>query len=586
MWKDYRHHVVGTNILQDPQLRASGQLDTIRSAFSGQERVLESIEYAPNFGKRLRKRWLRMVLLPIKDRYGHVQEVVLFLQDLTPLKEAEAAVSDNEGKWRRLIESSEDALVLLDEQGNIGYQSPAAARISGFEPGELIGTPGIDMVHPDDLPLAASLMERAIINPGVPQHSVHRIRHKSGHWVWTEGTVTSLLQDPNVKGFVSNFRDLTLQRTAEQNYREIFEKGNDAIYVHELGTGRVLEVNERACQISGYTKDEIMNGNPEDLMAGTPGFTLDDAMKHLQRAAQGERHTFEWHARHKNGTLFWVEVSLARATIAGQDRILAFFREIGDRKEKERQIKQLNRTLEQRVAKRTSELEQSNHELESFTYTVSHDLRAPLRAIHGFTRLLSEDYARQLDSEAQEMMQFVLDGVSKMDRLIDDLLGFSRLGRQQLAQGHLDMTRLVESVLRDFETSMPQVAGTHELLPLPAVSADASTMRQVWTNLISNAFKYASKSRKPRIHISGWTAGTDAVYCIQDNGVGFDMKYYDKLFGIFQRLHSQEEFEGTGVGLAIVSRIVMRHGGRVWARASVGEGASFYFSIPKYGEHE
>ena len=844
LWHDHRSHAIGYNILDDPHLDANGVLDTVRKAFDGEHVVIEAIEYDPALiGRTGRKRWIRMIFFPLKDKDEHLTEVLLFLRDVTDIKEAEIALSQSEQRWKRLIESSDEGLVLLDHEGHVTYQSPAAERITGFKAQDMRGKPSIEMVHPEDVSRAGEMMERALANPGIPQRSTHRVKHKLGHWIWTQGTLSNQLDELGVKALVGNFRDITERmqsevtlreseekfrsltqtafdaivlineqgritfwnhgaraifgyeesevidrqltmimperyrskhsnglarfletgenrvignvveleglrkneeefpieisitswtssggrvfsgiirdiserkkaeqqlkhneqrlasvydtvadvifilevegkesyrfssvnksflrttgvppeavvgryvhevipepsltmvlgkyrqaiegrkimrweetsryptgeltgevsvapvfdddgrclrligavhditerRRAEQNYKEIFEKANDAIYIHEIETGRVLAVNDRACEISGFTKEEILNGNPEQLMAGTPGFTLEDAMNHLQRAANGERETFEWQARHKNGSLFWVEVSLTRATIGGQDRILAFFREIGDRKEQERKIKSLNRSLEKKVAKRTEQLEQANRELEAFSYTVAHDLRAPLRAIHGFTRILSEEHSNGFDDEAQGMMRFVLDGVKKMDILISDLLRFSQLSRQPINKEAINMQALVESVLTEYADEIRTRSAECYLDQLPPASADPATMKQVWGNLISNALKYSARKDTTEIRISGWTTADEVMYVVRDNGCGFDMRFYDKLFGIFQRLHSQEEFEGTGVGLAIVSRVVTRHGGRVWAEAVLNQGASFYFSLPNSGTNE
>ena len=248
-------------------------------------------------------------------------------------------------------------------------------------------------------------------------------------------------------------------------------------------------------------------------------------------------------------------------------------------------IQQLNARLERRVAERTAQIETSSKELEDFTYTVSHDLRTPLRAIDGFSRILEEDHGGKLDDEARRLIGVVRENARKMGQLIDDLLTFSRLGRNPIAAAGIDMEALARSALA--EIGAPAAAGRAriEIHPLPEAWGDPAPLKQVWINLLSNAVKFSGKREQPLIEVSGDDGGADAVYCVKDNGVGFDMKYYDKLFGVFQRLHGAEEFAGTGVGLAIVRRIVSRHGGRVWAEGKAGEGAAFYFSLPK-GRHD
>lgn len=241
--------------------------------------------------------------------------------------------------------------------------------------------------------------------------------------------------------------------------------------------------------------------------------------------------------------------------------------------------------LEKKVLKRTLELENSNKELEAFSYSVSHDLSAPLRIIHGYAEILKTDNAAMLDDEGRRMLDIISQSASRMGLLIDDLLNFSRLGRKQLLVHHVDMNTLVHDILKDQAKFLSHISHI-SIDKLDNAYCDNSLIRQVWINLISNAIKYSSKNQAPRIYISSKRKNNDIIYCIKDNGVGFDMKYADKLFGVFQRLHNMDEFEGTGVGLALVHRIISKHGGRVWAEAEVDKGASFCFSLPLTVEKE
>lgn len=235
--------------------------------------------------------------------------------------------------------------------------------------------------------------------------------------------------------------------------------------------------------------------------------------------------------------------------------------------------------LERLVAERTARLEAVNRELESFSYSVSHDLRSPLRAIIGFAKMLEEDYARTLDQEGRRLVKVIQDNSQRMGQLIDDLLAFSRLGRKPLAVSRVDMTEQVRSTLA--ELTAGEVSTWFDITALPDAAGDPALIKQVWLNLLSNAIKFSGKREQPVVTVSGEAKLDGTVYCVKDNGVGFDMAYYDKLFGVFQRLHSADQFPGTGVGLAIVQRVVSRHGGQVWAESREGEGAAFYFSLPK-----
>lgn len=243
------------------------------------------------------------------------------------------------------------------------------------------------------------------------------------------------------------------------------------------------------------------------------------------------------------------------------------------------EIAELNQVLERRVHDRTAELAQANQGLERFAYSVSHDLRTPLRAIVGFTRTLEKEYGAALDDEGRRLIGVVLHSGRRMDRLIEDLLTFSRLGRRTVAAERLDMNALASEALQEIESSSEAaVKVTMEVLPV--VLADRALIGEVWSNLLSNAFKFAGHQPTPAIEIGGRREGGSCVYWVRDNGVGFDMKYYDRLFGVFERLHDAEEFPGSGVGLAIVHSAVDKHRGRVWAEAVPGHGATFYFSLP------
>jgi signal transduction histidine kinase len=235
--------------------------------------------------------------------------------------------------------------------------------------------------------------------------------------------------------------------------------------------------------------------------------------------------------------------------------------------------------LEESVRQRTAELERANRELEGFSYSVSHDLRAPVRAIEGFARILEEEAGESLDPQARKYLRMVRDNGRKMGVLIESLLEFSRLGRRALAVSDTDMAALAKDVYEELSGGM-QGMPEFVLEPMPAARCDRALMRQVWTNLISNAVKFTAKTAAPRVEAGGSEHAGENVYYVKDNGAGFDMRYYEKMFGVFQRLHGEHEFAGTGVGLALVQRIVERHGGRVWAEGKVGEGATFWFALP------
>lgn len=243
-------------------------------------------------------------------------------------------------------------------------------------------------------------------------------------------------------------------------------------------------------------------------------------------------------------------------------------------------IRTLNERLERKVIERTAQLESINKELESFSYSVSHDLRAPIRAISGYAKILEEDYSEKFDSDGTIVLQSIMRNSKKMGELIDDLLAFSKLGRKQVMVSEINMTALVELVREDLVFENGENVPEFDVKILLPAKGDQALIKQVWINLISNAIKYSKHKSKTKIEIGSYEKDDLVVYYVKDNGAGFDMQYYDKLFGVFQRLHSQQEFEGTGIGLAIVEKIVQRHNGTVWAESVLNEGSCFYFSLP------
>lgn len=251
----------------------------------------------------------------------------------------------------------------------------------------------------------------------------------------------------------------------------------------------------------------------------------------------------------------------------------------GEHHRTERQLRETNRQLEKLIGERNAQLEAARHELEAFSYSVSHDLRAPLRAIAGYSCVLLEDYQDKLDAEGQRLLNVVRDKTRVMEQLIDGILKFSRANTTAMTVVEIDMTKLFREVLDELLPEDGKIAIAMEALP--ATKGDRAMLRQVVDNLISNALKFSRRSTTPAVTIRGSTKDDETAYSIADNGVGFDETYIDKLFGVFQRLHGPAEFEGTGIGLAVVKRIVERHGGRVWATGKVGEGASFGFALPR-----
>jgi light-regulated signal transduction histidine kinase (bacteriophytochrome) len=256
-------------------------------------------------------------------------------------------------------------------------------------------------------------------------------------------------------------------------------------------------------------------------------------------------------------------------------------RDTTDRHISEGERQRQHDALELKIKERTSQLQQSNKELEAFSYSVSHDLRAPLRIINGYAKLLSNEHAEKFSSEGKEFMDAIIDNTKYMGRLIDDLLNLSRLGREAVHNSLVDMNTVVHVGIHEMKMKEEVITADISVGDLHASICDQQLIKQVWVNLISNAIKYSRKKSNPKIEIGSYEKDGSTVYYIKDNGAGFDMKFSTKLFGVFSRLHDRAEFDGTGVGLALVHRLITKLNGKVWATGKVDEGATFYFSLPK-----
>ncbi|HYL98040.1 MAG TPA: ATP-binding protein [Blastocatellia bacterium] len=368
-------------------------------------------------------------------------------------------------------------------------------------------------------------------------------------------------------------------KQSEQQYRLLFENNPLPMWVFDSETLKFLGVNEAAIEHYGYSRDEFRTMTINDIR---PEEDVSRLNRSMTRPGGGSGRTREWRHRKKDGSIIDVEVTSDVIDFEGVPAKLVCSIDITERKQAEREIIAVNQELEQRVAERTVKLVDANKELEAFSYTISHDLRAPLRAIDGFSRILLEDFESELAEEPKEHLQVIRENAQRMGELIDDLLAFSRLGRKPLQKRRLSPGEIVKSALEDLQVERNGHSMRINVSDLPECEADPVLLRQVFTNLLSNAMKYSRRRDVPEIEVGCLNNGMSAshTYFVRDNGVGFDMKYSHKLFGVFQRLHLAEEFEGTGVGLAIVQRIVHSHGGKVWAEAEPDKGACFYFTIP------
>ena len=361
----------------------------------------------------------------------------------------------------------------------------------------------------------------------------------------------------------------------------IVESSDDAIIGKDLN-GIITDWNKGAARTFGYTAGEIVGTS---IMRLVPADRRDEEDQILAKIKRGESvEHLETLRRAKDGRSIPVSITASPIKDAGGKvtGISKVAHDITDRKAAEEKIRQMNGALEGRVIERTAQLQAANEELGAFSYSVSHDLRAPLRQVMGFVRLLEQDAGSSLSEKSSRYLTIISESAKRMGRLIDDLLAFSRVGQTELRKTEVNLGELVRETLGDLESETKERKIVIAIDPLPAVWADRALLRLVLVNLLSNAVKFTAARAEANIKIGcAPEENGETVIFIRDNGAGFNPKYTEKLFGVFQRLHSEAEFEGTGIGLANVQRIILRHGGRVWAEGIVEGGATFYFSIPK-----
>lgn len=502
------------------------------------------------------------------------------LRDVTKRKQAQEALRVSEERFRSLSACSPVGIFLTDTQGNCTYNNPRWQAISGFTFEEALGTGWADAIHPDDR-LQVMANWDVYTERGQDYFGEFRLQHPDGGVRWVCVRSSPMFSDENdLIGYVSTVEDITERKQAAAALQEskallqaILDYSPTVIYLKD-GQGRYILVNRQYETLIGVTQQQIMGKTDYDIFpkAMADVYHANDRKVLEARTAL----IFEEDAPIDDQIRTYLEGKFPLFDVDGNlYAICGIATDITDRKQAASAIQQLNQTLENRVL----QLQSANQELDSFSYSVSHDLRAPLRAMHGFSRVLVERYSTNLPTQAQHYIQRIHHNAWRMGELIDDLLTFSRLSRQPLSQQSIDPTTIVRQAIADLRDQQDNRQVEITIGQLAPCSADPALLKQVWMNLLTNALKFTSKQAVAQIEIGCQPSDGNAIYFIRDNGVGFEMQYAHKLFGVFQRLHSAEEFEGTGVGLAIVQRIVHRHGGLIWVEAAVDRGAAFYFTL-------
>ena len=365
--------------------------------------------------------------------------------------------------------------------------------------------------------------------------------------------------------------------TQGRSFRALFHANPLPMWVYDLATLRFLEVNDAASSVYGWTHDEFLRMTILDIRPQA------DALRMLEEVRRDQSAVTDWgtwqHLK-RDGTIISAHVRSHELNYSGRRAVLAVAEDVTEQVHTRAALQELNIELERRVAERTAELEAANQELESFSYSVSHDLRGPLRSIDGFSQALVEDYSDALDSNALDYLRRIRAAAQRMGGLIDDLLRLARVTRNELRHTDVNLATLAQDVVATLREQDPARAVEVRIAePLPA-RGDAHLLGIAMENLLSNAWKFTSREPEAAVEVGALDQDGETVYFVRDNGAGFDMAYVHKLFGVFQRLHSPRDYEGTGVGLAIVHRVLTRHGGRVWAEAAPNDGATFYFTLP------
>jgi PAS domain S-box-containing protein len=527
----------------------------------------------------------------VNDNLGNPVQTIASFTDITERKRAEEALRESEEKFRNVLDSSLDMVYRLNlDTGVYEYLSPASKQLLGYSPEEFIAQGpehAASLIHPDDI----DRLSENIIN--LMAHTEHddrasiveyRIKHRELGYRWVADNISIVRGDADTPILVvGNLRDITERkwmeeemRESEARFRRLVEEMNDGYCV--LQGARVVFANARSAEMFGYTPEEVIGKTVQELL---PLEVVNELLKMRARRQSGDNipEQYETTLVNKDGTARISELGTRVTEYVGKPALSVVIRDITERKKAEEEVRRLNAELEQRVIERTTQLEAVNKELEAFAYSVSHDLRAPLRSIDGFSQILMEDYTDKVDEEGKDYLQRVRSASQRMGELIDDILSLSRVTRGEMRYEAVDLSALAETIRTELQQSQPKRQVEFTITPDMVAKGDSHLLRAALDNLLGNAWKFTKMRAPARIEFGTVENDGQLAYFVRDNGVGFDMAYADKLFGAFQRLHSPSEFEGTGIGLATVQRIIHRHGGNIWAESVVDQGTTFYFTL-------
>ena len=510
--------------------------------------------------------------------------IVLNSRDVTERRQIEQALRDSEERYRLVARATKDVVWDWNLVTGVVEWNEAVNLVFGYGPNEPNdnGLWWTEHIHPDDYEAIMASVETAQAGKDPYWHSGYRFMRADGSYaqVNDRGYIVRDAAGKAVR-MIGAMTDMSEQYRAQVELQEALDELK-LVYLHSadmIGVAsqtHFLRVNPAFERILGYNLRELLTfpisdiTHPDDLERTQARITV---MDEQGVAMMGFVNRF----RRKDGVYRWIEWNTTPYMEDGVAYVVG--RDVTERYEAQAEIRKLNAELEQRVEERTAQLLAVNRELEAFSYSVSHDLRAPLRALDGFSHALLEDYSADLPQEARYFLERIRAGTQRMGHLIDDLLKLSRVTRDEMTRELVDLSAIARAILRELEEADPQRAVEIVVADGLAARGDARLLRAALHNLLANAWKFTGKQPDARIEFGKTTHRAHPAFFVRDNGVGFDMAYADKLFGAFQRLHTQTEFEGTGIGLATVQRVIRRHGGDVWAESAPGHGATFYFSL-------
>lgn len=497
-------------------------------------------------------------------------------------KIAEKEVAKREKRFRALIENISDGIVLNNEKSVVLYQSPSVSRILGYTFEDRLGQPVINYVHEADKVGFTKLYEDLAQLPGQPLRFEFRFKHKQGHYIWLEGVVTNLLHDRNVNGYVANYRDISDRKIAEEKLRTeryllrtLIDNLPDYIYIKDTQLRHVINNRANVELIGAASEEETLGKTVMDYFDPVIAMEFMQADRKVLEQGQSILELEEKIVGHLNEVRWLLTSKIPLKDDSKVIGLVGISRDITERKKAELLLKELNASL----ATQASKLEASNTELERFAYVASHDLQEPLRMVRSFLQLLKKKYDGSLDAEAHQYIDIAVDGAERMKQLIMDLLDYSRVGFVNEKFEQVDMNEVVQKVLHYMQEQVNALNATVEVDPLPTINGIGTQLGQVIQNLISNALKYSNPS--PVVNISCKEDSENWQFSVRDNGIGIDSRFFEKIFIIFQRLHTQSEKRGTGIGLAICKKIIEGHGGKIWVESQAGVGSTFHFTIAK-----